>query len=307
MLSELLRDIETVLLPSFPDGTQLLPLESYSPDGSHFLMCVRIVGPNSRTQQGILKVKRLELIEHEARALGALKCTELPVPELLFGPARIPGTDQAFVLLSQLRGASIPWCGISSLNEADMSCRLALEAIRRLHATTSRLIEQGAIALLPSFTLKQEHRSTIQEAGSWLQVDLFRRAVETITTAIEVDVTPLVFSNGDYNPLNFLVDRGEISGFVDFEGACFENPHIGFAKFAIWEPDGFGWGTGAKVGLIERYLYSRNLSRRDFAPILILRCLRHLIRETSVKKPKDEPMRRHMFGLIEKGLESLKV
>jgi hypothetical protein len=49
----------------------------------------------------------------------------------------------------------------------------------------------------------------------------------------------------------------------------------------------------------------QNVSRREFAPRLVLRCLRHLIRERSPQGDEDEPQRRHILGLVMEGLASL--
>jgi hypothetical protein len=86
----------------------------------------------------------------------------------------------------------------------------------------------------------------------------------------------LVFSNGDYNPLNFLVADDAISGWLDFEYACFEDPYIGFAKFVLWADDEYAWGGGARSGLVERYLYEHGLAPAELSVRLVLRGLRHI-------------------------------
>jgi hypothetical protein len=60
-----------------------------------------------------------------------------------------------------------------------------------------------------------------------------------------------------------------------------------------------------KAGLVERYLYARNVSRREFAPRLVLRCLHHLQREVTPQGEADALQRRHMLGLLEEGLAAL--
>ena len=132
---------------------------------------------------------------------------------------------------------------------------------------------------------------------------IFQQAIEAVGEAIAAVETPLVFSNGDYNPLNFLYDGQALCGYVDFEGACFEDPHIGFAKFLLWSLDEYGWGTGKKAGLVERYLYTRNVSRRAFAPRLVLRGLRHLTREVSIEDSKDATARAHMLQIVAEGVQ----
>ena len=48
-----------------------------------------------------------------------------------------------------------------------------------------------------------------------------------------IDDPPLAFSSGDCNPGNFLSDGARLTGIVDFALACFEDPHIGFAKYRM--------------------------------------------------------------------------
>ncbi len=111
---------------------------------------------------------------------------------------------------------------------------------------------------------------------------------------------PLVFSNGDYNPLNFLVADGALTGWIDFEHACFEDPYIGFAKFLLWANDATGWGAGAKAGLVERYLYEHGVAPADFLGRLVLRGLRH-VQETA---PANPPV--YMLSVIADAVQRLR-
>jgi aminoglycoside phosphotransferase (APT) family kinase protein len=138
-----------------------------------------------------------------------------------------------------------------------------------------------------------------------LEDDRFARAVDILRGALPGFAVPLVFSSGDYNPLNVLHDKGRFTGWVDFEGACFEDPQVGFAKFLIWQLDDYGWGTGAKTGLVERYLYARNFSRREFGPRLALRCLRHLQQDVSATGEEHARQREHMLDLLHQGLSAI--
>lgn len=60
------------------------------------------------------------------------------------------------------------------------------------------------------------------------------------------------------------------------------------------------------AALIERYLYAQNVSRREFAPRPVLRCLRHLQQEASVNGEEDAVQRKHMLNVLEEGLATLK-
>lgn len=297
--------VESVLLSCFPSGTQVLQVQSYRPDYLPYPMCVRLQMPDDSTQRCVVKIDHPSLIEREVQVLRLLAGVGLAVPEVLSEPVPLPSQERTMVILSVLPGHSLPWCGSTSLAEADLACRLTLEGVARLHHLTSRVQEADAASLLPQNTLSAEYAATIVEAGEWRNIGIFQQAVEAVGGTLGKIATPLVFSNGDYNPLNFLCDGQALSGFVDFAGACFENPHIGFVKFLVWSRDEYGWGTGKKAGLVERYLYTRNVSRRTFAPILVLRCLRHLIREVSPADSKDKAAYEHITQLMAEGVKTI--
>ena len=107
-----------------------------------------------------------------------------------------------------------------------------------------------------------------------------------------------MFSNGDYNPLNVLVDHAGLTGWVDFEYSAFEDPLIGLPKFLFWADDS-GWSLGAQVGLVERYLYRHRVTPAEFAVRVVLRGLTHL-HDCS---PDNPPKR--MVGVIEHAIETL--
>ena len=303
--------VESVLLSCFPPRTYVLQARSYRPDYLSYPMCVYLKMPNGGTQHYVVKINSPNLIEREVKALRLLSRAGLAVPEVLFDPVPLPPLgertleERTLVVLSELPGRSLPWCGITSLAEADFACRLTLEGVARLHHLTARVRELDAASLFPQNTLAAEYASTVADMGEWSSVGVFHEAVEAVGVTLAEADTPLVFSNGDYNPLNFLCDGQALSGFIDFEGACFENPHIGFVKFLVWSQDEYGWGTGKKAGLVERYLYTRNVSRRAFAPILVLRCLRHLLREVS-PRGSNEAARAHILQLITDGVQTIK-
>ena len=138
-----------------------------------------------------------------------------------------------------------------------------------------------------------------------MSIEPFASAVTFLRTIIPTVATPPVFSNGNYNPLNFLHMDGHLTGWMDFEHACFEDPLIGFAKFVIWAYDDFGWGTGQKVGLVERYLYRRNASRAQFHPRLILRCLQFLQEGASVPQEGNDNPRAATLRVLAETLADL--
>ena len=154
--------------------------------------------------------------------------------------------------------------------------------------------------------MQSELEGILQRGGPWLETGIFSEAIQRLQPILANMHIPLVFSNGDYNPLNFLWNGKHLTGWIDFTGACFEDPYIGFAKFMIWVFDEYGWGAGAKCGLVQRYLYNKDVSRSDFAPRLALRCLWRLQRDSSVKNHSDAFQREAIIGLLRNALDSLK-
>jgi hypothetical protein len=209
------------------------------------------------------------------------------------------------MLLSELPGQPLPWLGLSSLAEADRTCRLLISGVDQLRRLTEPIRRHSVAPTLPHVTLAAEFKKIEGRATEWRAVEPFARALALLPEALVAVAVPLVFSNGDYNPLNFLHEGEALTGWVDFAAARFEDPHIGFAKFLIWSRDEWGWGTGVKAGLVERYLYARSISRREFAPRLALRCLHHLQEEVSVDGEADAEQRRHILALLEAGLADL--
>jgi thiamine kinase-like enzyme len=149
---------------------------------------------------------------------------------------------------------------------------------------TERLNEEAAADHLVRRDLLTELRLIVERGGPWLLQPLFWQAVRQLIPVLARIDTPLVFSNGDYNPANFLSDGQQITGFVDFEMACFEDPHYGFAKYRVYDMYPFH-----KTGLVERYLQGCGLSETEFAPRLAVRCLWTLQREISVFAENARP------------------
>lgn len=302
--------IQSFMLSVLPSGSQIIETQSYRPD--YLLYPIRV---SIRTQQGdlqyyvIKKGNKRELIEHEAHVLRALIELGIPVPTVLGELSEMPEEtgNCSLMVLSELPGRPLPWLGITTLAEAELTCNLLIAGVTRLHQLTDKVLKHEVAAKLPQYTLASEFEEIVQNAEDWFQHDLFARAIEQLNDILTHLEVQLVFSNGDYNPLNFLYDGEALTGFVDFEGACFEDPYIGFAKFLIWSKDEYGWGAGKKAGLVERYLYAQDVPRHEFAPRLVLRCLRHLLQEVSIDNIKDAPAREHLLQIVAEGLIIMKV
>jgi hypothetical protein len=208
-------------------------------------------------------------------------------------------------VLSELPGKPLPWIHVT-LAEADLACRLHQQAVARLHGLTESILHDQVSQILPRKTLLTELKEIIARGGPWFEAPAYAQAVQRLRPILAGIETPLVFTNGDYNPLNYLYQGEELTGWLDFGGACFEDPHVGFAKFVIWSFDRLGWGTGAQAGLVERTLYSRDVSRSEFAPRLALRCLYRLQRDCSVADEQDAFYRQAVWRVLDAALEDLR-
>ena len=299
--------VKSRFLSLLPDGTRILRVQSYRPGYAFYPARVSVQTPEGGGEHYVLKRgSDCQTILREARTLRALRELGLPVPAVFACTAEALEAEETDFLLvmSELPGRALPSIGIDSLTEADVSCQLLVEGVTRLHGLTERVSEHPIAGELPKWTLIDELDSIVRDAGDWMRVDLFALAVNLLSELLPRLPERLVFSNGDYNPLNFLCDGKNLTGFVDFEAACFEDPHIGFAKFVIWSNDDFGWGMARKAGLVERYLYSQNVSRQEFAPRLVLRCLRHILTEVSVEGG-DASHREYRLQIISDNLKDL--
>jgi hypothetical protein len=270
---------------------------------------VSVQTPDGKEEVCVLKADSLiGGVEREGRLLPVLARLGLSVPSVLAGPIVHPDYPNAgaLVVLSEMMGKPLPWLN-ATLTEIDVTCRLLQEGVAAMHQLTEPIRHEDVAKELPEKTMLSELEGIIHRGGPWLEVEFFSEAVQRLLPIVANIQTPLVFSNGDYNPLNFLWDGKSLTGWIDFTGACFEDPHIGFAKFMIWAFDSYGWGAGARGGLVERYLYAQDVSRSDFAPRLALRCLWRLQRDTSVAGEKDAFQREAILRVLRHALAGLKV
>jgi len=214
----------------------------------------------------------------EAGVLAALAGLGVPVPRVLNGPMIDPETKRSFTVLSMLLGHNLQFLAEESADGIRLSKRLLLEGIKRLTGVTAELAQQSIAATVPRLDLPAQLEKCHDPRRPWSDEPLFVRAVEKLAPVLQAISEPLVFTNGDYQPANFLAEKGELSGVVDFELAAFQDPLIGFAKYPIYDMYPL---NGA--GVVDDFLESRGFSRNDFAPRLALGCLITLQREIIVE------------------------
>jgi aminoglycoside phosphotransferase len=239
--------------------------------------CVVKVAPGSRNQPRQFRDHAAERLNIEAVALAALSRIGFDAPSVLAGPATVQ-TDSGLydvLVMTRLPGDPLPWIGVSDIAIVDRTCRLMFEAIDKLQDLTQRLADADITDEIPRRTLDQELTDVSTRPSPWAATRLVQDALEVLHQQLPLLQLPLVFSNGDYNPLNVLADDAGLIGWVDFEHACFEDPLIGFPKFLFWSDDS-GWALASQSGLVERYLYRHRVTPATFAVRVVLRGLTHL-------------------------------
>ncbi|MEZ4859835.1 MAG: phosphotransferase [Caldilineaceae bacterium] len=295
--------LSSTILQMLPQATTIVDLQSYRPGYLPYPARVTLQTKTGKTMVCVLKTSTdRDQIVYEAQVLQALADLDLPVPTVLAGPVTI-STEQeplTLLLLSELPGEPLPWIALNDLDAAYRTCQLVTEAVDALHVLTPHVLAHPISALIPTRTLKSELEMIRAREGAWFATPQFAAAFALVERVLPQLDSPLVFSNGDYNPLNFLVADDALVGWIDFEHACFEDPYIGFAKFLLWADDAYGWGAGAKAGLVERYLYEHQIAPTDFLGRLVLRGLRH-VQETSPENPPN-----YMLQVIAGGVQRLK-
>nr|CAA9277691.1 hypothetical protein AVDCRST_MAG63-3368 [uncultured Armatimonadetes bacterium] len=264
----------------------------------------------------------------EAALLGVLKRQGLPVPELLAGPLPDPENPQGgnpVALTAAPAGENLLlWALESNLpHRVRAATALAIEAIDRLHGLTDALLADPVGASLPRRPLLLDLSEIAERGGPWMDDPLFAGAVRRLTPLVQEisEATPLVYTNDLYLP-NFLRAAADTDGFdvkapfgwpgdpraSDLQITEFVipfgwlgDPLLGLAKF--WTYDCYPF---VHTGFVERYLYERGITRRDFAPRLAVRALWTLQRELPVSRPAEGPEYwDSLVGLLKHALQSL--
>lgn len=236
----------------------------------------------------------------EANALQVMHQVGAPTPKLLTGPTLVH-TDTGpieFVVMTPLPGQHLPWLNIPDITTGDRTCHLWIQAVDQLHALTDQVQTFPAGQNLTYRTLDDELAEILASDSPWTATPIFDHAVDLLKTHLADHRLPLVFSNGDYNPLNILLSNGDQTSWIDFEYTAFEDPLIGMPKFWFWADDS-GWSSGSQLGLIERYLYQHHITTDAFAVRILLRGLTHLRDHT----PDDPPVQ--MITTMEHAIDTL--
>ena len=238
---------------------------------------VDVLTKDNNIKMVVLRKARHGFIKKEIRIIKLLKEFGLAVPDILCFPFRNEkGEDVA--VYSLLRGENLQKLGMKSTKGLNEAKKLLIEAVINLMGATRFIKNSKFSKSFPDITLDYELKIVNNKNNPWFKEKIFKYSVKTLKPIIKKVKTPLVFSNGDYQPGNFLVENGKITGFLDFESPSFQDPLMGFVKYPIYDLYPL-----ARTNIIELFLKKKGFSNRDFNIRLALGCLKILKKVIPVK------------------------
>ena len=263
--------------PEFRSITKAVYFDNYN------LPCpILVTVATDRAEQGlVLRKTRHGDVRREVQLLALLSEYGLPVPAVLAEPF-VNEQGETAAIYSLLPGENLQ--KLSSRSEEGLECakNLLIEAVGRLTAVTGFVRGSETARSVPRKTLATQ-LAYVTEANPWSGHDAFRQAADYLGRVIPEIDTPLVLTNGDYQPGNFLAEDGKLTGFLDFESALFQDPLIGFAKYPIYDLRPL-----SRTDLIERFVEQNGFTMADFNVRLALMCLMILRKEVPVTGGGEE-------------------
>ena len=295
-----------LVMSACSSGSQITRLEPFVAGWSRYPVSILIKQPTGREYWLLLQMtEHRHACEAEQTVIPILRKAGLPVPELLSSPVTHGDSGGTMLLTTRPRGKQLSFVDVSA-KELDRTCELILEAVHLYEGATERiLVDALAGEVLTTRTLQSDLESLVSGEGAWLSDARFRDAVAQLQSTVDGIDTPLVFTNGNVNSWHCLTEDGRLSGLINLSASCIEDPLIGFAKFRLWEQDR-GWVPFKRAGIIERYLYSRNMTQSDFAPRLALCCLLELQRGGIPVSGEPSEYREWVLEVLDRSLSGMR-
>ena len=197
---------KALILSAFPDGAQITEAKA-ARSWSFYPVLVQIRTRNGLQTVYLRKDRKIGGVELEAELLPILHKLGLPVPKLLAGPVIDPNSQDSVpvTVISSLSGESLLKLSWEAKgNDVYIAMKLVLEGVRRLHGLTEALQKERVARKIPSKTLTKELEEIQNRGGNWLEIKEFQEAIKRLEKRLPEIEEPLIFSNGDYNPGNFL-------------------------------------------------------------------------------------------------------
>jgi aminoglycoside phosphotransferase len=286
------------ILSAFPLGAKILSTYFFDNYNLPCPVLVTLELADGTMHKAVFKKSRRSLRHNEPEILRILKRQGFPVPDVLKSLGNADTPTGKLTLMAFLPGVNLQKLSMSSPQNLQQAKMALIEGVSRLNALTAQL-EASAGEILPKVKLTDILQAIETKESAWSEHALFRDAVSHLNTGLPND--PLVFSNGDYQPGNFLTDGKTVTAFLDFEEARFEDRLIGFAKYLIYDLDPLN-----RAGLVRDYLAHVGSTPADFAPRLALGCLKTLQNEIAPTGGDREmaTYRDRVFDLLRKSLGS---
>jgi aminoglycoside phosphotransferase len=251
-------------------------------------------------QQVVLRLSRnVGGVEREADVLSCLHKLGLPVPKLLAGPERDAEGNESFSVLEFLPGFTLQVLADSSAQGVSGANRLLVDGFSQLFELTPALLESPVADRLPRCSFYDEWTKLTEDSGDWGSVSLYKETLRQLEPLClrESLTTPLVFSNGDYQPGNFLTDGEIITGFLDFEKAGFEDPLWTLARYPVYDLEPFH-----SRGLAQMILERLGFTETQFAVRVALFGLRTLRTKTSPDGTHNGALQDCVWKLVDRSL-----
>lgn len=291
---------QRLLLSCFAPGTQIIdakPMQAMQPCPIQ----VTVLDPlRGETKQVVLRLSRNKGgVEREATVLPYLHTLGLPVPQILAGPEREIENGECFSVLEFLPGFTLQVLADSSDNGASVANRLLADGIAHLFSVTTALLESPLADRLPHCSLQEEWKKQKDASAEWESVSRYQEALRQLEPfCLEAARTvPLVFSNGDYQPGNFLTNGETLTGFLDFEKAGFEDPLWTLARYPVYDLEPF-----QSNGLTRIVLERLGFTDSQFAVRVALFGLCTLRTKTSPDGTRNSTLQKRVLDLIDHSL-----
>lgn len=257
---------------------------------------VNVVTKDDNIVTVVLRKNRHGDVRKEIQILRALKEYGLPVPEILSDPFEIKNGEYAAVY-SLLPGENLQKLSMQSEQGLILAKNLLVEAVIELIDVTDFVRKHEVAKILPEIRLSDELKVLNTEDNPWFGKKIYQEAIQKLQEALPYIKTPLVFSNGDYQPGNFLEQGGKITGYLDFESPSFQDPMMGFVKYSIYDLDPL-----SKTDILKIFLDRKGFFVEDFNYRLALGCLQILKKEIPVSGGDQEiqKYRERVLSLLNK-------
>jgi hypothetical protein len=262
---------------------------------------VSVTTRDSKSATVVLRKNRHGDIRKEVQIFRALTEFGLPVPKVLSEPFETEDGEYA-VVYSLLPGENLQKLSMRSANDLILAKELLIQAVVTLSGTTKFMKQHEVSKIIPTITLAAELEGVNIKDNPWFSEKIFQDALQKLHMIIGDIQTPLEFSNGDYQPGNFLTQDKKISGYLDFESPSFQDPLIGFVKYPIYDLLPL-----ARTDIVKTFLEKKGFSEKDFSCRLALGCLKVLIKEIPVSGGDSEiqEYRNRVLEILNKSLSMM--